>query len=218
MNFTLRAALAILGGLAVIAIASCGSKSSPPLSGNDDMTFGGSGSAGDDSGGSFGSGANGAGVTDCSALKRPCATCQDFPAAPIVDAMPDDGSPATPQDAASHFSDPGLASPGPCVTEPSDGTLIPQNWLRPRFAYKPADGHQTLFEIRLHTPRQQNDLLVYTTSKTWKMPKATWDALRASTWDEDITLTVRSVDPTSAGAKPAGTQGKFRIAPAGAGG
>jgi hypothetical protein len=50
------------------------------------------------------------------------------------------------------------------------------------------------------------------------MPKTTWDAIRASTWDEDFELTVRAVDPTDATATPAGTQGKFRIAPAGAGG
>lgn len=155
---------------------------------------------------------------DCSALKRPCDSCEDFPPEPVIDATPDDGSPATPQDAASHFSDPGLGSMGPCVTEPGDGALIPQNWLRPRFRYSAAGGSQTLFEIRLHTPRQKNDLVVYTTSKTWKMPKPVWDAVRASTWDEDITFTVRAVDPTSSSAKPSGTQGKFRIAPAGADG
>ena len=177
--------------------------------------------AGDD-GGTFASGTSGSadnpGATDCSALMRPCTSCEDFPAAPIIDAQPDDGSPATPQDAPSHFTNASLGSPGPCVTEPSDGTLIPQNWLRPRFRYAPAASSQTLFEIRVHTPRQKNDLLVYTTSKTWKMPKATWDAIRASTWDEDFELTVRAVDPTNAAATPAGTQGKFRIAPAGAGG
>jgi hypothetical protein len=179
----------------------------------------GSGNSGG-SQGSFSSGGSQGGVAtlDCSALKRPCDSCDDFPSAPIIDATPDDGSPATPQDAASHFSDPGLGSMGPCVTEPGDGVLIPQNWLRPRFRYSAASGSQTLFEIRLHTPRQKNDLLVYTTSKTWKMPKSIWDSVRASTWDEDITFTVRAVDPTNSGAKPSGTQGKFRIAPAGADG
>ncbi len=184
---------------------------------NAGQTFGG------DAGGSFGSSSGGGGgsgfaVTDCATLTRPCDSCEDFPAAPIIDAQPDDGSPATPADAPSHFTDPSLASPGPCVTEPSDGTLIPQNWLRPRFAYTAASSSQSVFEIRLHTPRQKNDLLVYTTSKTWKMPKAIWDAVRASTWDEDFVLTVRAVDPTNATAKPSGTQTKFRIAPAIAGG
>src|ERR1019366_8918601 len=112
--------------------------------------------------------------TDCTSLKRSCDACQDFPSAPIIDAQPGDGSPATPADAASHFSDPGLGSGGPCVSEPSDGTLIPQNWLRPRFRYAAASASQTLFELRLHTPRQTNGLVVYTTSKTWKMPKTNW--------------------------------------------
>jgi hypothetical protein len=211
MHSSLRTGLTVAG---IALLAACGSKSSGGFSADGTMTFNA------DGGGSFaGSGGdNGASLGDCSQLKRPCDTCTDFPSAPVVDAMPDDGSPATPQDAASHFSDPALGSGGPCVTEPSDGTLIPQNWLRPRFRYAPADPKQTLFEIRLHTQRQKNDLLVYTTSRTWKMPKDMWDALRASTWDEDITLTVRGVDPTSSGAKPSGTQGKFRIAPAGAGG
>jgi hypothetical protein len=212
--------LATLGLLAAVAggasCANTGHTSGPSVAGE---TFGG-----DDSGsfasssGSGGSSGGSLAPSDCSALKRPCDSCEDFPAAPIIDAKPDDGSPATPQDAASHFSNSSLGSSGPCVIEPSDGTLIPQNWLRPRFRYAPASSSQTLFEIRLHTARQKNDLLVYTTSKTWKMPKTVWDAIRASTWDEDIELTVRAVDPASSGATPAGTQTKFRIAPAGAGG
>ncbi len=210
------ASLASLAMLTAVASgASCantGHTSGPAGAGE---TFGA------DDGGTFASGGGGEGSlmpADCSALQRPCTSCEDFPAAPILDEQPDDGSPPTPQDAPSHFPSTGLGSGGPCVTEPSDGTLLPQNWLRPRFRYAPASSSQTLFEIRLHTPRQKNVLLVYTTSKTWKMPKTVWDAVRASTWDEDITWTVRAVDPSSSGATPAGTQGTFRIAPAGAGG
>jgi hypothetical protein len=204
--------VATLGFLAAaIAGPSCantGRTSGAPT--NDGLVFGddgGSGTGFSPGGGSFAQ-------TDCTSLKRSCDACQDFPSAPIIDAQPDDGSPATPADAASHFSDPGLGSGGPCVSEPSDGTLIPQNWLRPRFRYAAASASQTLFELRLHTPRQTNDLVVYTTSKTWKMPKTIWDAIRGSTWDEDFVLTVRSVDPTNAASKPAGSQSKFRIAPA----
>jgi hypothetical protein len=205
------AAVAVL--VASLVGASCASTGHDSPFGVDG---GGSGTPGSlfGDGGGFGS----LNVTDCSTLMRRCDSCADFPAAPIVDPSPDDGSPPTPQDAASHFADPGLGSGGPCLLEPSSGTLMPQNWLRPRFRYVPASGSQTLFEIRIHAQRQRNDLVVYTTSKTWKMPKALWDALRGSTWDEDITVTVRSVDPTSAASKPAGTQGTFRIAPAGAGG
>ncbi|HEX3772363.1 MAG TPA: hypothetical protein VHV30_15910 [Polyangiaceae bacterium] len=206
-----------LGALGLVGVAigapSCANtgttSGAPPGSG---MEFG---VTDDGGGGSFGGSSSGASaMTDCSMLMRPCDSCTDFPAQPIIDTLPDDGSPATPSDAASHFTDSSLGSNGPCVSEPSDGALIPQNWLRPRFKYAPASASQTLFELRLHTPRQKNDLLVYTTSKTWKMPKTIWDAVRASTWDEDITLTVRSVDPTNASAKPAGSQSTFRIAPA----
>ena len=211
--------LAALGLFACVAGgASCATRGH--TSGAPGDNVGGNGGNGQGSFSSSGS-RSGATTLDCSALRRPCDACEDFPSAPIIDAQPDDGSPATPADAASHFSDssnPASGSNGPCVTEPGDGALIPQNWLRPRFRYTPASSTQTLFEIRLHTQRQKNDLVVYTTSKTWKMPKPLWDAVRASTWDEDITVTVRAVDPTNAASKPAGTQGTFRIAPAGADG
>jgi hypothetical protein len=75
-----------------------------------------------------------------------------------------------------------------------------------------------LFELRISTPRQKNDLLVYTTSTTWTMPKAMWQALATSTWDEDITVTVRGVNPTATSPQPAGSQMHFRIAPAAANG
>jgi hypothetical protein len=213
--------LLVLGCVACVATAgSCANTGHTSGLALDNGSAGDNGSGGSGDQGSFTSNGPQTSTTtvDCSALKRPCDSCQDFPSAPIIDAQPDDGSPATPEDAPSHFSGSGLGSGGPCVTEPGDGALVPQNWVRPRFRYAPTSSAQTLFEIRLHTPRQQNDLLVYTTSKTWKMPKTIWDAVRASTWDEDITFTVRSVDPTNASSTPAGTQGKFRIAPAGADG
>ena len=209
------ATLAACGLLAAAAAgtscANTGRTSGGPS--GDGLVFGDDGGSGAGFSSGGGSGSSFA-QTDCTALKRPCDACQDFPSAPIIDTQPDDGSPPTPSDAPSRFSDPGLGAGGPCVSEPSDGALIPQNWLRPRFRYAPASASQTLFEIRVHTPRQTNDLVVYTTSKTWKMPKTVWDAIRASTWDEDFVLTVRSVDPTNPASKPAGTQGKFRIAPA----
>src|SRR5882672_7582355 len=181
-----------LAALSVLVASSCATTGQDSPFGRDGGASSGSGSffAGDDGSGGFGGGFN---VSDCSTLARSCDSCQDFPAAPLIDASPDDGSPPTPMDAASHFADPGLGAGGPCLVEPSDGTLIPQNWLRPRFRYAPVSGSETLFEIRIHAQRQKNDLVVYTTSKTWKMPKPLWDALRASAWDEDITVTVRGV-------------------------
>jgi len=122
--------------------------------------------------------------------------CDDFPAAPIIDATPDDGSPPTPADAASHFTTPASPSGGPCVFEPGDGVLMPSNWLRPRFHYTPSTG-QTLFQIKVHAPGQTNDLVAYTTSKTWKMPRSIWNRLRVSDQGQTIQYTVAAVDPTS---------------------
>jgi hypothetical protein len=180
------------------------------------LPFGTDGSAFGGDSGNFGNIAGG--QMSCTTLMRTCTSCTDFPAAAIVDAKPDDGSPPPPANAASFFTAQASNSGGPCLLEPSAGTLIPQNWLRPRFRYVPASASQNLFEIRLHTARQKNDLVVYTTSKTWRMPKTIWDALRASTYDEDITVTVSAVNGSSSGAQPSSTQSTFRVAPAGAGG
>jgi|HubBroStandDraft_2_1064218.scaffolds.fasta_scaffold09015_2 hypothetical protein len=191
-----------------------------------DGAFGGSGGAGggtvvtlDDgamvtipSGGSGGSGP----MSSCAVTTRKCSSnCTDFPSAVVIDAMPDDGSPATPANAATYFSAADGSGPGPCLVEPTTGTLIPQNWVRPRFRVVPASG-QNLFEITLTTMRQANSYVIYTTSKTWKMPKTVWDALRADSWGDPITVTIRGVS-TSGGA-PSSTTGTFTIAPANAGG
>jgi hypothetical protein len=145
-------------------------------------------------------------------------TCTDFPAPPILDETPESGAAPTPQGAAGHFGATALTTGGPCIVEPGDGALLPNNWVRPRFRYVPADPKETLFEIRVATPRQTNDLVVYTTSTVWTMPKTMWQALAASTWDEDITVTIQGVDPTSPTAQPAASQMHFRIAPASANG
>lgn len=164
-------------------------------------------------------------TTPCTLTTPACMSmCTDFPATPVIDLHPDDGSPITPMDAPSHFTDPGSMTGGPCLVEPPDQTLIPQNWLRPRFRYTPAAG-QNLFEIRLHADSEMNEYVVYTTSKTWKMPNGhkmgtagDWDTIRASIWGQDITVTVRGVNMSDPSSKPTVTTGKFRIAPAGAGG
>ncbi|MDP9034634.1 MAG: hypothetical protein M3O50_07480 [Myxococcota bacterium] len=179
------------------------------------------GEAGPGFGGGSGSGSRiddaGLSTAPCTAMTRTCTQCSDFPTTTVIDSQPDDGSPPTPMDAPSHFTNAGAMVGGPCLVEPPDGALIPQNWLRPRVRYVPATG-QNLFEIRMHAARQTNDLLVYTTSKTWKLYKETWDKLRASTWDEDVTVTIRGVNMNDPNAAPSGTTGTFRIAPAGAGG
>ena len=154
---------------------------------------------------------------NCITLARGCSSgCTDFPSAPLIDATPEDGSPATPAGAASFFAASDGHGSGPCIVEPATGTLIPQNWVRPRFRVLPAPG-QNLFEIDLHTPRQASDYVVYTTSTTWTMPKAVWDGLRGDSWGDEVSVTIRGVD-TSGSQPPTSSTSSLTIAPAGAGG
>ena len=80
---------------------------------------------------------------------------------------------------------------GPCLIEPQVGSLIPRNFLRPRFRFTAPDGHN-LFEIRLSTPTQKNDLVVYTIDKTFVMPAEIWNGISARSVDTPITMTIRS--------------------------
>lgn len=84
----------------------------------------------------------------------------------------------------------GAATGGPCLVEPENDVLYPQNWLRPRFTWSSANG-ETLFELRLHVANQSRDLLVYTTDTTWTMPASMWNALRTDSAGQAMTLTVR---------------------------
>ena len=103
---------------------------------------------------------------------------------------------------------------GPCLIEPQVGSLFPRNFLRPRFRFNAPAGHN-LFEIRLHTATQKNDLVVYTIDKTYVLP--------ARSIDVPITMTVRSAQydvgsDKLVGGVFLGTSGTFTIAPAEAGG
>jgi hypothetical protein len=172
----------------------------------------------DNDGGQIGLGgsANTGASSTCAVVKRTCSSaCTDFPSTPVIDAMPDDGAAPTPANAASYFAAADGAGSAPCLVDPATGTLIPQNWVRPRFRVIPAAG-QNLFEITLTTPRQANPYVIYTSSTTWKMPKTVWDALRVDSWGDTIRVAIRGVN-TASGA-PSSTTGTFTIAPANAGG
>jgi hypothetical protein len=142
-------------------------------------------------------------VGGCSGL------CTDFPPDPIFE-------PGVPADAAGTFGEAGKGDPGsgPCLRDPQNGTLFPSNWLRPRFSFQAPSG-QTLFEIRIHSDREKNDLVVYTKTSTWTMPKDIWRNLAAHVVDEPITVTVRGAQ-TAAGATTirVGTPATFTVAPA----
>jgi len=139
----------------------------------------------------------------------------DFPLEPIVDS-------SAPADASSLFGPAGSGDPtgGPCLFEPEPGTLFPSNWLRPRFRFTPA-ANQNLFEIRLHTSDEINDLVVYTANPTWTMPKELWQSLAMHATNGPITMTVRGAHfngKTLDGAPSLGTSGPMTIAPAEAAG
>ena len=114
----------------------------------------------------------------------------DFPSAPILD-TPAGGKPA-PASAPGLFGAAGSGdkSGGPCLVEPELGSLFPRNWLRPRFHFV-ALPSENLFEIRLHADKEKSDLVVYTTSTTWTMPKEMWQGLATHVLDTPITVTIR---------------------------
>ncbi|MDP9037346.1 MAG: hypothetical protein M3O50_21315 [Myxococcota bacterium] len=129
-----------------------------------------------------------------------------------IERAPEDGSALPPANVASLFGTTAATSGGPCIVEPPNGALFPNNWVRPRIRFSVANPNQSLFQIRIHAARQSNDLVVYTASKSWKIPKNIWTALAASTWGEDITVTVTAVDRN--GGAPSSSQVTFQIAPA----
>src|SRR6478735_3300239 len=155
--------------------------------------------------------------------------CTDFPAEPIL-AM---GAPAN---SAMLFGDPSNFDAGAiCVIEPqlsngaTEGAMMPANWVRPRFRASVPAGID-LLEIRIHSPVEKNDLVVYTpAAKTgpaasWYMPKEYWagngaaDAPAAGNGfannaaGQPVTVTIRGVNSAAPG-KPIGITGTFNIAP-----
>jgi hypothetical protein len=193
----------------VIAALSCGggggnTGSSSSSTGGGHPTSTGSGAGGE--GGALFTSGSGGGQTGPFA---------DFPKDPILDT----GAPA---DAGALFGPAGSGAPsgGPCLFEPEPGTLFPRNWLRPRFRFSPGPG-ENLFEIRLHTAAEVDDLVVYTASTSWTMPADMWTALTTHAVDVPITVTVRGAqyDGTQLVGMPSvGSSGPITIAPADASG
>jgi len=107
----------------------------------------------------------------------------------VADSGAADSGAADSGTADSGSADGGTQSVGPCIVEPENDVIYPQNWLRPRFTWTTATG-QNLFELRLHVQNQINDLVVYTSLTQWTMPLAMWNALRADSPTEPMTLTV----------------------------
>jgi hypothetical protein len=135
-----------------------------------------------------------------------------------------------PANVATMFPAGGMFTSGLCLLEPqlssgsTPGAMIPANWVRPRFKIAAPAGID-LFEIRIHTPIEKNDLVAYTKETTWYFPKDIWvgaggaDAgLAAGTGVANnaagtaLTVTIRGINSSSPG-MPIGISGDFNVAP-----
>ena len=199
--------LALCAGSGFAALQACGST-------DDGSTFkpdSGTGGGGDDGSSTYDSG-GGLGGGDGSTGPH-----ADFPAAPIIDGPDGGGAGTAPTNAATLFSGATAADGGadaPCLVQSEVGSLLPKNWLRPRFGWQ-AGGGENLFELRVHADNQVNDLVVYTTSTEWTMPSTMWTALAQDSAGVPMTVSVRGA-VFAGGAITALTQGSsgpFGIAP-----
>jgi hypothetical protein len=145
--------------------------------------------------------------TDAGALPPPLT---DFPADPIIDSSAPGNAPglfdgSTPR-----------ASGAPCITSPIPGTLMPKNWLRPRFDLAPAAG-ENLFEIDLTVAGFAHPLRIFTANPNTALTADLWNRLRTSVVDQPITVTARAMQADPAGtvilAPSAPATSTFTIAP-----
>ena len=97
---------------------------------------------------------------------------------------------------------------GPCVTEPEDGSLFPDNWLAPRVH---VPGNAGYLKITFHSDMESTDLVAYAQGDSWALPKPIWTNLAAHVNEQNITVTVQT---PGGGASSV----NFQIAPVGAGG
>jgi hypothetical protein len=121
--------------------------------------------------------------------------------------------------------DPGIASSfgtptgaAPCVTEPENGALFPNNWLRPRVRVANFTGY---VKITFHADNETTDLVVYTkggncgaqdpNATCWKLPQSIWANLASHIVESDISVTVQLQGANVSVVK-------FQVAPVGAGG
>lgn len=196
-------ALSVL--LLAATVPACGPKTVDATSGTGGVPAPFAGVNGNGTGGKGGSGSDKA--FDACAAKP----CEDFPAAPLSDNAP--------ANAADLFGPKGAGTQGagPCLVEPEPGTLMPSNWIRPRFRWMPMAG-QTLFELRIHSDRQKNDLVVHTTSTSWTMPAKAWTTIASHLRGTTMQITVRALDGAKGGTPAVTGPSDLSIAPVGVGG
>ncbi|HVZ74026.1 MAG TPA: hypothetical protein VHJ20_16720 [Polyangia bacterium] len=132
-----------------------------------------------------------------------CTTgCMDFPSDPFLDGIASDPS--------SMFTG-APTGDGPCITEPEDGALFPNNWLRPRVKFASTAAPGTIFEVRFHADKEAHDVVAYTKNQSWTLPKDVWAKMAAAVRDTPITISVRA---QGGGSSSVG----MRVAPVGAAG
>src|SRR4029079_6964125 len=116
----------------------------------------------------------------------------DFPTDPIfVD-------PAIPRNAPSLFDASGPAGSAPCITSPEAETLMPRNWLRPRFDYRPTRD-ENLFEVTVSVSGFAHSLRAYTRDRSYTFDKELWARLRTSVNDAPIGVSVRALGLSASG-------------------
>lgn len=210
-RYAVLAVPVVTATFALASIQACGAEGSPPKGETSASGVGGGGTGGFSPTGSGGGGDF--------PIPDPCVStmsCEDFPQAPIIEA----GAPSDAPDLFGPVDPNGFSGAPPCVLEPhlssgtEPGAMVPANWLAPRFRFG-ATGD--LFEIRVSSVVQVNDLVVYTTTPQWVMPKAIWEPAANNNAGEAMTVTIRSLSQASPGTQ-SGFIGDFLVAPVNAGG
>jgi hypothetical protein len=136
--------------------------------------------------------------------------CLDFPSYPVT-------SGAVPQDVESFFAAKSESDLEVCLIEPQDESLLPNNWLPPRFRFEPRAG-ENLWQITLSSNVERHDLVVYTTRPQWTMDAGMWGNLKQHAEGKDpIGVRVRGVN-TERGSPISETNATFQIAPVAAAG
>jgi len=169
----------------------------------------GSGSGGGGASGAFGAGGRGGGAAGTGGLPQPPIggfggtgggpvimippPLTDFPADPIVDATAPANAPALFDGTAPR------ADGAPCITSPIPGTLMPKNWLRPRFDLTPAAG-ENLFEIDLTVSGFAHPLRIFTGNPNTALGADLWNQMRNWVVDQPITVMVRAMRADATGA------------------
>jgi hypothetical protein len=177
----------LIGGLALAAGACAG------VTGK--ATSGGAGGTAhpsmDASAGSGGGGGTGGGGHDAAAVDSGPMPIIDFPSEPII-------GPGVPSNAPALFTTSPRTTGAPCLLSPEAGTLMPRNWLRPRFEYTPA-ADENLFEITLSVPAFAHRLAIYTTARSYTLDASVWGGLRVSVNDQALTVSVRALTISGSG-------------------